>query len=84
MFVGIGCGHCWSLDGNWKISFAHCRYPVKTTVPGFPVLNYPDVCTEEALPHHAFCSEHCALAEQKGIPTGLQEYARFKAGKPMA
>ena len=22
----IGCGKCWSMDGNWKLMFPHCMY----------------------------------------------------------
>ena len=72
--VCVGCGHCWSIDGNWKLSFPVCKYPVKTVVSGIPHLNYPDVCVNQPVPHHAFCAEHCDAAAKKGIPTKLQDY----------
>ena len=70
----VGCGHCWSIDGNWKLSFPVCKYPVKTVVSGIPHLNYPDVCVNQPVPHHAFCAEHCDAAAKEGIPTKLQDY----------
>jgi len=31
------------MDGNWKLMFPHCMYPVKVTVPGLPGLSHPDI-----------------------------------------
>ena len=76
-----GCGVCWSLDGNWKLGFVHCMYPVKTSIQGFPLLNYPDVCTDELVPGKAFCNWHCDLAHQRDIPSKLKEYLQFRSGK---
>ena len=72
-----GCGHCWSFDGNWKLGFTHCMYPIKTTVKGMPRLNFPDVCTDEPVFGQAFCKHHCTTAESKGIPTDLKKYLQF-------
>ncbi len=33
------------LDGNWKLCYAHCMFPVKVEIPGYEEeINYPDVC----------------------------------------
>ena len=48
-YIYLGCGRCWSFDGNWKLGFTHCMYPVRTTVQGMTRLNFPDVCTEEPM-----------------------------------
>ncbi len=50
-----GCEFCYSLDGNWKLIFPHCLFPVKATLPGLPTLNMPNVCTEQLKPKSAFC-----------------------------
>ena len=75
----LGCGSCWSFDGNWKLGFTHCMYPVKTTVQGLPKLHYPEVCTEEPLYTMAFCKHHCDTARSKGIPTDLAKYTHCQA-----
>ena len=67
----IGCGRCWTLEGNWNLGFVHCMYPVVTKVIGVQWFNYPNVCTEEALLNSAFCSKHCTviLAKEQNIST---------------
>ena len=30
----LGCGQCWSIDGNWKLGFTHCMCPVTTKLEG--------------------------------------------------
>ena len=32
----IGCDHCFSMDGNWKLCFTHCMFPVTAGVMGLP------------------------------------------------
>ena len=52
-------------------------YPVKTTVDGMPLINYPDVCVNE--PENqtaAFCEEHSHLAVENNIPTKLTEFVQ--------
>ena len=73
----------WTLDGNWKLGFTHCMYPVKTTVEGFPQLNFPDVCTNEPQPSKAFCLQHCQLATEKNVPTSLRDYLQYKENNGM-
>ncbi len=53
----LGCGTCYSIDGNWKLCFPHCMFPVKAGLPGLPNLNFPDVCIEQLNPGLAFCKQ---------------------------
>lgn len=72
-----------SMDGVWKLRFPHCMFPVKAEVPGFPALNYPNVCTKEpASQNCAFCPEHCEVAKESNIPTGLREFIHGYCGVP--
>lgn len=69
------------MDGIWKLRFPHCMFPVKTEVCGVESVNYPSVCTEEpSNPQSAFCSRHCEIAIQKGIPTGLRDFIHNYCG----
>ena len=38
-----GCGKSFAFDGNWKLTFPHCMFPVKcsTLLSG---LNTPNIC----------------------------------------
>ena len=66
VFTCTGCGQCWTMDGNWKITFPHCMYPVEFTIPGLPGISYPDVCQGQPLStKQAFCRLHQDLAQQK-------------------
>lgn len=50
-------------------------YPVKTTVNGMPLINYPDVCVNEpANQTAAFCEEHSQMAAENNIPTKLRDF----------
>ena len=72
-----------SMDGVWKLRFPHCMFPVKAEVAGFPALNYPNVCTmEPASQNSAFCAEHCEIARESNIPTGLREFIHDYCGLP--
>ena len=73
----LGCGACFSLDGNWKLTFPHCMYPVKTQLLELPKLNFPDVCTEQLSPGLAFCEQHSQLAAVKGYPTKIRDFLKF-------
>ena len=74
----LGCGQCWSFDGNWKLGFTHCMYPVTSKLEGFQQLR--DVCTDEPKYGKAFCEHHCAVAAKNSIPCDLKECLKFKAG----
>ena len=82
MYIPLsGCKNFTSMDGNWKLRFPHCMYPVKTTVAGFEALNFPDVCTNAPYGKgSAFCEDHCTTAAANGIPTSLREFLRDYCG----
>lgn len=73
-----GCGQCWTVDGNWKLTFPHCMFPVKNTVPNIHGLSFPDICPEELNGKKAFCSKHCAVAEEYGYPTDIRGFIKFQ------
>ena len=52
---------------------------MQQAVPGFPLLNMPDVCTASPLHKQAFCSEHCQLLRSQSppIPTELHAFIEF-------
>jgi hypothetical protein len=73
-----GCGKCWSIDGNWKINFPHCMYPVQVSVPALPLINMPDVCINQPLNSEiAFCCHHMEIAKTKGYPTKVRDFVKF-------
>ena len=77
-----GCGQCWTMDGNWKITFPHCMYPVEFTLPGLPGISYPDVCQGQPLStKQAFCRLHQDLAQQKNIPTDVRGFIKYCKGE---
>ncbi len=55
----------------WMDTFPHCLFPVKATFPGLPMLNMPNVCTEQLKPKSAFCVYHTEIAIDRGYPTTI-------------
>ena len=35
LFLCVGCGRLWSIDGNWKIRYPVCMYPHQRTQQHF-------------------------------------------------
>ena len=68
-----GCGRCWAIDGNWKLIFPHCMFPVSNSIPGMPRVNFPNVCTKQPLGRSAFCREHHTIALSKNFPTEIRK-----------
>ena len=64
------------LDGNWKLAFSYCMFPIQN-IPVAIKLSLPAVCPEEPKGKEAFCTRHCALVEQQGIPTRLKDFLAF-------
>ena len=60
-----GCGHCWSMDGNWKLCFPYCMFPVSSSV-----LNLPK-------PKSAFWIEHYSKAQTLGYPTDVKGFLSY-------
>ena len=73
----LGCGFVWAVDGNWKICFPHCMFPVKATVPGFKGITFPDVCPEQPKGNCVFCPAHLRVAEERQYPTDLKGFLKF-------
>ena len=71
-----GCGKCWVLDGNWKLAFAHCMFPVQN-VPVAIKLSLPNTCPREPKGNNAFCEEHCEVVRKLKIPTRLREFLAY-------
>ena len=75
----IGCGQLWSIDGNWKIKYPVCMYPVPKDTAAFKGnLRYMDTCPNSPIYGKAFCEEHCTAASAQGIPTDLKSYLSYK------
>ena len=73
--TATGCKNFVAMDGIWKLRHPHCMYPVKAQISGLPLVNYPNVCTNEPESQQsAFCSTHALLASKLGIPTNLREF----------
>ena len=72
------------MDGNWKLTFPHCMFPIQTIVPGLSGVNYPDVCQNQPMTSkHAFCKVHYEVAIEKKIPTDIKGFVQYCGGKPM-
>lgn len=55
-----------------------CMYDVPKEILGFSgQLGYVDTCSNQPQPGKAFCSMHCAVAEEKGIPTDLRTFKNW-------
>ena len=39
-------------------------------------LSYVDSCPEQPVNGKAFCENHCKVAEENGVPSGLQEFLK--------
>lgn len=78
LYIYIGCGTLFSIDGNWKLCYPVCMYSVPKTVSGFKgKLSYVDTCPNAPLMGKAFCAHHCTMAEEQGKPTGLRQFLKF-------
>ena len=78
----IGCGKCWTVDGNWKLTFPHCMFPVHVSMPDFPLLKIPDVCTNQPVNSQtAFCEHHCTVVQERGYPTGVRDFIMYTKGE---
>ena len=76
IFNIIGCGKCYTVDGNWKLTFPHCMFPVKSRII-IPGLNFANVCPSQPLGNKAFCKLHIPLAESAGYPCNVKEFVKY-------
>ena len=66
------------MDGIWKLRSPHCMWPVTTTVEELPLLNYPNVCTNEPInQNNAFCLYHFEEAKKHNVPSNLRDFLRY-------
>lgn len=78
LYYSLGCGRCWTVDGNWKLNFPHCMYPVRSMLESMPSLNVPDVCSNQPVNSEtAFCFYHCELAKRSEYPTTVRQFLNF-------
>ncbi len=64
------------MDGNWKLCFPHCMFPVTSSVPNMKV-RFPNVCPEQLKPKSAFCVEHYPKAQALGYPTDVKGFISY-------
>ena len=70
------------LDGDWKLCYAHCMFPVEAEILGYEgEINYPDVCPRNPEYQSAFCDRHSCIVKQKGIPTKLRDFLEYAKRK---
>ena len=68
------------MDGNWKLAFPICMFPVRTSVPALAGVNYPGVCINQPSGNSAFCMQHLTAAKEIGYPTNVKAFRRFLYG----
>ena len=67
-----GCRKLWIIDGNWKLNFPHCMFPVKIRLPMMTTLDVSDVCINQPKGLSSFCEEHHEVALKMGYPTKVK------------
>ena len=65
------------MDGNWKLCFTHCMFPVTAGVMGLPTLNIPNVCPRQLKSGSAFCDHHYRVAQELNYPTDIRGFLSF-------
>ena len=68
------------MDGNWKLTFPHCMFPVKAQV-SLPLVNFPSVCPNQPQGNTAFCSDHLELAQSLHYPTDIKGFVTYCGAK---
>ena len=78
IYLSLGCGTLWSIDGLWKLVYPICMHKEAMEVSGFSgQLKYIESCPNQPLSGKALCKLHCTEAIQNHIPTKLKEYLSF-------
>ena len=74
-----GCGRLFAIDGNWKLRYPICMFQFPQQVLAFKKnLSYVNTCSNSPLHGMAFCTNHCEMMKQNGVPTELKEYLKYK------
>lgn len=53
-----GCINLRVIDSCWKVCMCHCMFAVPMEIDGYPLLTFPNVCTQEPKAGSVFCGEH--------------------------
>lgn len=64
-----GCSNLRVIDSCWKVCMCHCMFAVPMEIDGYPLLTFPNVCTQEPKAGSVFYGEHHQLVERHQIPT---------------
>ena len=77
--IFTGRGRIWSIDGNWKIRYPVCMYPVPKNTAAFEGNpRYVDTCPNSPAYGKAFCEDHCLVASAQSIPVDLRGFLSYK------
>ena len=77
LYFPVGCQNLRVIDSCWKLCIPHCMLAVQTEVDGFPLLNFPNICSDEPKPGSVFCESHHQLLETKSVPTEKGAFLKF-------
>eukprot|EP00105_Crassostrea_gigas_P020716 XP_011439576.1 PREDICTED: uncharacterized protein LOC105336802 isoform X2 [Crassostrea gigas] len=72
-----GCDNLRIVDGCWKLCFPHCMMAVPMEIDGYPLLHFPNVCTNEPSPNAVFCEEHLLILQRHNIPTDKKAFLEY-------
>lgn len=72
-----GCSNMHVIDSCWKVCICHCMFAVPMEIDGYPLLTFPNVCTQEPKAGSVFCGEHHQLFVRHQIPTKKEDFLKF-------
>jgi hypothetical protein len=82
LIYSTGCGRLYVMDGNWKLCYAHCMFPVLVKIAGYEKeINYPNICPQSPQYQSAFCERHHNIVKNKGMPTDLKQFLLYCRNK---
>lgn len=65
------CSNLCVIDSCGKVCMCHCMFDVPMEIDGYPLLTFPNVCTQEPKAGSVFCGEH------HQIPTKKEDFLKF-------
>lgn len=71
------CSNLRVIDSCWKVCMCHCMFAVPMEIDGYPLLTFPNVCTQEPKAGSVFCGEHHQLLVRHQIPTKKEDFLKF-------
>lgn len=54
---------------------------VPMEIDGYPLLHFPNVCTNEPSPNAVFCEEHLLILQRHNIPTDKKAFLEYTGCK---